>query len=105
MEVVRQNDGNLEIDTLTNGKPVELILSTEVMWLEFPFVPDQPGRRVEDIFQSSHEDMCGCLGNTVQALTASMQINWWLLLNYSCVRPQYQWHHPTYATEIKLTLS
>ena len=47
MEGIVDEDCDLEIDTLTNGKPVELIPQHRNV-VELPYVRDQAGCHVED---------------------------------------------------------
>ena len=51
-------DCNLEVDTLTDGKPMELIPQHRSDMVELPIVRYQPGCRVEDGLQSSHDNVC-----------------------------------------------
>ena len=57
MKGVVDKDCDLEINTLANGKPVELIPQHKSDVIELFFVRDQPGCRVEDGLQSSHDTM------------------------------------------------
>ena len=54
-------DCDLEINTLTNRKPVELIPQPRSDVVELHFVRDQPGCSVEDGLQSSYNSVCGAL--------------------------------------------
>ena len=54
-------DHDLEVDPLTDGKPVELVSQHRSDMVELPLVRDQPGCSVEDRFQSSHENICGTI--------------------------------------------
>ena len=57
MEGVVDKDRNLEVDTLTDGKPVELIPQHRSDVVELPPVRDQPGCSVEDGLQSSYDNV------------------------------------------------
>ena len=61
MEGVADKNRDLEIDTLTNGKPVELIHQHRSDAVELSFVRDQPGCRVEEGLQFSHNNVLGTL--------------------------------------------
>ena len=65
MDGVADEDRDLEFDPLTNGKPVELVPQHRSDMVELPLVRDQPGSRVEDRLQSSHDNVCGTVKNTV----------------------------------------
>ena len=56
---VIDEDRNLEVDMLTDGKPIELIPQHRSDVVELPFVRDQPGCLVENGLQSSHDNVCG----------------------------------------------
>ena len=56
MEGSIDEDRDLEVDMLTDGKPVKLIPQHRS---ELPPVRDQPGCSVEDRLQSSHNNVCG----------------------------------------------
>ena len=58
MEGVLDEDRNLDVDTLTDGKPVELIPQHRSDMVKLLPVRDQPGCRVEDGLQSSHDNVC-----------------------------------------------
>ena len=55
MKGVVNKDCDLEIDTLADGKPVELIPQHRSDMVELPPVRDQPGSGVEGRLQSSVE--------------------------------------------------
>ena len=57
VESVVDKDRNLEVDTLTDGKPVELIPQHRSDMVELPPVRDQPGCSVEDGLQSSYDNI------------------------------------------------
>ena len=61
MEGVADKDRDLEIDTLTNGKPVALIPQHRSDAVELSFVRDWPGCRVEEGLQFSHNNVLGTL--------------------------------------------
>ena len=65
MKGVVNKNCDLEVDTLMDGKPVELIPQHRSDMVELPPVRDQPGGGVEDRLQSSHENVCGTLKDTV----------------------------------------
>ena len=65
VEGVVDKDRNLEVDTLTDGKPVELIPQHRSDMVELPPVRDQPGRHVEDGLQSSYDNASGTVKDTV----------------------------------------
>ena len=65
MEGIVDEDRNLEVDTLTDGKPMELIPQHRSDVVELPLVRDQPGSRIEDRLQSSHDNVCGTVKGTV----------------------------------------
>ena len=61
MEGVADKDRDLEIDTLTNGKPVKLIPHHRSDAVELSFVRDWPGFRVEEELQFSQNNVLGTL--------------------------------------------
>ena len=61
-------DCNLEVDTLTDGKPVELIPQQGSDMVELPLVRDQPGCGIDDRLQSSHDNVCGTVEDTVTVI-------------------------------------
>ena len=65
VESVVDKDRNLEIDTLTDGKPVELILQHRSEKVALSPVRDQPGCRVEDGLQFSYDNVGGTVKDTV----------------------------------------
>ena len=67
MKGVVNKDCDLEIDTLTDGKPVELIPQHRSDMVELLPVRDQPGCGVEDRLQSSHDNVCGTVKNASKA--------------------------------------
>ena len=58
MDGVVDEDRDLELDPLTDGKSVELVPQHRRDMVELPLVRDQPGSRVEDRLQSSHDNVC-----------------------------------------------
>ena len=54
VEGVVDKDRNLEVDTLTDGKPVELIPQHRSDMVELPPVRDKPGCSIKDGLQSSY---------------------------------------------------
>ena len=68
MKGVSNKDCDLEIDMLTDGKPVELIPQHRNNMVELPLVRDQPGCGVEDRLQSSHDNVCGTVKDTVTVI-------------------------------------
>ena len=68
MDGVVDEDHDLEFDPLMDGKPVELVPQHWSDMVELPLVRDQPGSRVEDRLQSSHDNVCGTLKNTVAVI-------------------------------------
>ena len=65
MEGIVDIDCDLEDDTLTDGKPVELISQHRSDMVELPPDRDQIGCGVEDRLQSSHDNVCGTVKDTV----------------------------------------
>ena len=57
MKGVVNKDGDLEINTLTDGKPVELIPQHRGNMVELSPVRNQPGCSVEDRLQPSHDNV------------------------------------------------
>ena len=68
MKGVVNKDCDLEVDRLTDGKPVELIPQHRSDMVELPPVRDQPGCGVEDRLQSSHDNVCGTVKDTVTVI-------------------------------------
>ena len=68
MKGVVNKNCDLEVDTLTDGKPVELIPQHRSDMVERPLVRDQPGCGVEDRLQSSHDNVCGTVKDTVTVI-------------------------------------
>ena len=71
MKGVVNKDCDLEIDTLVDGKPVELIpqqCQHRSDMVELPPVRDQPGCGVEDRLQSSYDNVCGTVKDTVTVI-------------------------------------
>ena len=66
VEGVVDEDRNLEVDTLTDGKPMELIPQHRSDMVELLFVRDQPGCRIEDGLQSSYDNVCGTVKMLLQ---------------------------------------
>ena len=69
MEGVADENRDLEIDTLTNGKPVELIPKHRSDVVELSFVRDQPGCCVEKGLQFSDNNVLGTLKILLQYFT------------------------------------
>jgi len=67
MEGIVDEDRDLEVDSLTDGKPMELIPQhrSDVIKLPLKFVRDQPGCRIQDRLQSSDDNACGTIENAV----------------------------------------
>ena len=65
MEGVVDKDCDLEVDMLTDGKPVELIPQHRRDMVELHPVQDQPGCSVVDELQSSPDTVCGTVKDTV----------------------------------------
>ena len=65
VEGVVDEDRNLEVDPLMDGKPVKLIPQHRSDVVELPPVRGQPGCRVEDGLQSSYDNVCGTVNDTV----------------------------------------
>ena len=65
MKGVVDKDCDLEVDTLTDGKPVELIPQQRSDMVELPPVRDQPDCGVKDRLKSSHDNVCGTVKDTV----------------------------------------
>ena len=61
-------DRDLEVDTPTDGKPVELVPQYRSDVAELSLLRDQPGSRLEDRLQSSHDNVCGTIKNTVAVI-------------------------------------
>ena len=68
MEGVVDKDCNLEVDPLTDGKPVELIPQNRSDMVKLPPVRDQPGCRVEDGLQSFYDNVSGAVKDTVAVI-------------------------------------
>ena len=68
MKGVVNKNCDLVVDTLTNGKPVELIPQHRSDMVELPPVRDQPGCGVEDRLQSSRDNVCGTVEDTVTVI-------------------------------------
>ena len=71
VEGVVDEDRNLEVDTLTDGKPMELIPQHRSDVVELPFVRDQPGCSIKDGLKSSHDNVCGTVKNTVAVVDST----------------------------------
>ena len=65
---VVNKDCDLEVDLLTDEKPVELIPQHRSDMGKLPPVQDQPGCGVEDRLQSSHDNVCGTVKDTVKVI-------------------------------------
>ena len=70
MKGVVDKDCDLEVDTLTDGKPVELIPQHRNDMVKLPFVWDQPSG-VDDRFQFSHDNVCGTVKDTVAIINTT----------------------------------
>ena len=68
MKGVVNKDCDLEINSLTDGKPVELISQHRGNMVELPPARDQPGCSVEDRLQPSHDNVCGTVKDTVTVI-------------------------------------
>ena len=68
MKGVVNKDCDLEVDTLMDGKPVELIPQHRSDMVELPPVRDQPGCSIEDRLQSFHDNVCGTVKDTVTVI-------------------------------------
>ena len=66
MDGVADEDRDLEIDPLANGKPVGLVPQHRSDMVELPLVRDQPDSRVEDRLKSPYNNVCGRLQQSYQ---------------------------------------
>ena len=75
MDGIIDEECNLDVDTLTEGKPMamELIPQHRRDVIKLPFVRDQPSCRVQDRLQSSHNDAWSAVEDAVAIVNMAIR--------------------------------